>query len=92
MDQVVLSSGSAMLDEEVSLSELTLRLKLGSFRLGRSTLIVFKISEDEVLVVYYSSSQLECTTTNFTPFPSYSYIFNSRTKTSNCDILRGLIH
>lgn len=45
MDQLE-GSGSVMVDEALSLSQLTLRLKLGSFRLGKSTLVAARLSED----------------------------------------------
>lgn len=46
-----------MLDE-ADLSLAILRLKLGVFRLGSTALLVFRISAEEIFVIYYSSKQL----------------------------------
>jgi hypothetical protein len=80
-----------MLDE-TDLSLTILRLKLGMFRLGNTALLVFRLSTDEIFVIYYSSNQLECTNTHFRPFPCYSYTYNLRTKTSTSDINRHIVH
>ena len=73
------------------IENIMLRLKLGTFRLAKTTLLTLKIAKDEVMVIYYSSSQLECAHTNFGPSPCYVYSYNRRTKICSEPIYRSII-
>lgn len=57
LEKQVKPDSDCMIDE-VKLSLTILQLKLGTFRLGSTALFVFKISVDEIFVIYYSSNQL----------------------------------
>ena len=81
--------GKAKAIEDID--SILLRFKLGTFRLAKTTMLVFKISKDEVMVIYYSSSQLECAHTNYAPSPSYIYSYNRRSQSCSEPIYRSII-
>lgn len=69
-----------------------LRLKISSFRIGKACLISLRVSKEEVCIIYFSCSQLECTNSNFHPFTNYHYYYNTKTKECSSRNNRHIIY
>lgn len=68
-----------------------LRLKIASYRLGRSCLISIRTSKDEVCVIYFSCNQIECPYSNFNPFNNSHYYYNLNNKTYSSSNNRHIV-
>jgi hypothetical protein len=63
-------------------SEAVMGLKLGSYRLGTSSLLVISM-ENSVCVLFFSCNQLEVPHNNFSVCPAYIYCVNSKGQCSS---------